>query len=42
MGEFYVDEKYPYKEEWKFKDQGYVFFLFFFYVVENGASNGVG
>jgi hypothetical protein len=37
MGEFYVDNKYPFKEEPKFRDQGYVFFCFFFYVVENGA-----
>ncbi len=37
-----VDDKYPFKGEQKFRDQSYVFFCFLFYVVENGANNGVG
>ncbi len=41
MGEFYVDDKYTFKEELKFRDQGYVV-CFLFCVVENGASDGAG
>jgi hypothetical protein len=39
MGNFYVDDKYAFKKEWKIRDQCCVV-CFFFYVVKNGASNG--
>lgn len=41
MGKLYVDDKYTFKEEQKFRDQSYVV-CFLFCVVENGVSNGVG
>jgi hypothetical protein len=41
MGKFYVDNKYTFKEERKFRDQGYVV-CFLFCVMQNGVSNGVG
>jgi len=38
-GSFYVDDKHTFKEEQKFRDQGYVV-CFIFCLVENDASDG--
>jgi hypothetical protein len=40
-GGVYVDGEYTFKEELKFRGQGYVV-CFLFCVVENGASDGAG